>query len=153
MWLSVEVSRPIAFLDKAASTACGVRDPILFPARHSSLSVYRAKTPQVNSQGELCTFQSPLGSVFYTDQLMKHFLPFLPPFFFPPLFLLLFFFPSTPPFPHLLPFPLRFCAERLHSLLMSLELMDLGDFSPLTLIANFATLVSTYTKGASQVIR
>ena len=52
--------------------------------------------------------------------------------------------------PHL-PSP-RFCAERLHSLLLSLELMDLGDFSPLTLIANFATLVSTYTKGASQVI-
>ena len=54
-------------------------------------------------------------------------------------------------FPPYLPSP-RFCAERLHSLLLSLELMDLGDFSPLTLIANFATLVSTYTKGAPQLM-
>ena len=43
--------------------------------------------------------------------------------------------------------PLRFCSERLQSLLSSLELLDLGNFSPLTLIANFATLVSTYTSG------
>jgi len=35
---------------------------------------------------------------------------------------------------------------------MSLELVDLGDFSPLILIANFATLVSTYTKGFSLII-
>ncbi|MBV96032.1 TFIIH basal transcription factor complex helicase XPD subunit, partial [Eschrichtius robustus] len=43
--------------------------------------------------------------------------------------------------------PLRFCAERLRSLLHTLEIADLADFSPLTLLANFATLVSTYAKG------
>jgi DNA excision repair protein ERCC-2 len=41
----------------------------------------------------------------------------------------------------------RFCAERLHSLMRTLELTDLKDYSALALIANFATLVSTYTKG------
>lgn len=41
----------------------------------------------------------------------------------------------------------RFCAERLRSLLHTLEITDLADFSPLTLLANFATLVSTYAKG------
>lgn len=41
----------------------------------------------------------------------------------------------------------RFCAERLRSLLHTLEIADLADFSPLTLLANFATLVSTYSKG------
>ena len=41
----------------------------------------------------------------------------------------------------------RFCAERLRSLLHTLEIADLADFSPLTLLANFATLVSTYAKG------
>ncbi|XP_064403887.1 general transcription and DNA repair factor IIH helicase subunit XPD-like [Halichondria panicea] len=48
--------------------------------------------------------------------------------------------------------PLRFCSERLHSLLNSLELADIGAFSALTLLANFATLVSTYTKGFSLII-
>ncbi|CAG0887361.1 unnamed protein product, partial [Darwinula stevensoni] len=48
--------------------------------------------------------------------------------------------------------PLRFCAERLASLLRTLEIADLSDFSPLTLISHFATLVSTYTKGFSLII-
>nr|KAG5712902.1 hypothetical protein BaRGS_007499 [Batillaria attramentaria] len=43
--------------------------------------------------------------------------------------------------------PLRFCAERLHSLMRTLELTDIKDYSALSLVANFATLVSTYTKG------
>ena len=43
----------------------------------------------------------------------------------------------------------RFCAERLHSLLRTLELTAIQEMSPLTLVANFATLVSTYTKGKS----
>ena len=47
---------------------------------------------------------------------------------------------SLPPF-------FRFCAERLHSLLWSLELVGVADFSSLRLVANFATLVATYTKG------
>ncbi|XP_038623043.1 general transcription and DNA repair factor IIH helicase subunit XPD [Tachyglossus aculeatus] len=50
------------------------------------------------------------------------------------------------------PKPLRFCAERLRSLLHTLEISDLTDFSPLTLLANFATLVSTYTKGFAIII-
>uniref|UniRef100_A0A8D2KXD0 General transcription and DNA repair factor IIH helicase subunit XPD n=1 Tax=Varanus komodoensis TaxID=61221 RepID=A0A8D2KXD0_VARKO len=48
--------------------------------------------------------------------------------------------------------PLRFCAERLHSLLRTLEISDIADFSPITLIANFATLVSTYSKGFTIII-
>ncbi|EPY87421.1 TFIIH basal transcription factor complex helicase XPD subunit-like protein [Camelus ferus] len=47
---------------------------------------------------------------------------------------------------------LEFCAERLRSLLHTLEIADLADFSPLTLLANFATLVSTYAKGFTIII-
>uniref|UniRef100_A0A8C1IAJ0 General transcription and DNA repair factor IIH helicase subunit XPD n=1 Tax=Cyprinus carpio TaxID=7962 RepID=A0A8C1IAJ0_CYPCA len=43
--------------------------------------------------------------------------------------------------------PLRFCAERLRSLLRTLEIADIADFSAITLISHFATLVSTYSKG------
>ncbi|KAM6289173.1 LOW QUALITY PROTEIN: general transcription and DNA repair factor IIH helicase subunit XPD, partial [Aegotheles albertisi] len=43
--------------------------------------------------------------------------------------------------------PLRFCSERLHSLLRTLEVPDVGDFAPITLVATFGTLVSTYSKG------
>ncbi|XP_013421335.1 general transcription and DNA repair factor IIH helicase subunit XPD-like [Lingula anatina] len=43
--------------------------------------------------------------------------------------------------------PLRFCSERLGSLLRTLELADTTDYSSLILMANFATLVSTYAKG------
>lgn len=46
---------------------------------------------------------------------------------------------------------LRFCAERLSSLLYTLELPDVQDYGPLTLIANFATLVSTYSKGTMHI--
>lgn len=45
----------------------------------------------------------------------------------------------------------RFCAERLQSLLRTLEIADLADFSAVTLIANFATLVSTYSQGLKQL--
>nr|XP_033810978.1 general transcription and DNA repair factor IIH helicase subunit XPD [Geotrypetes seraphini] len=48
--------------------------------------------------------------------------------------------------------PLRFCAERLRSLLRTLEIADIADFSSITLIANFATLVSTYAKGFTIII-
>ncbi|XP_009471923.1 PREDICTED: TFIIH basal transcription factor complex helicase XPD subunit [Nipponia nippon] len=48
--------------------------------------------------------------------------------------------------------PLRFCAERLHSLLRTLEIVDVADFSAITLVANFATLVSTYAKGFTIII-
>ncbi|XP_063223266.1 general transcription and DNA repair factor IIH helicase subunit XPD [Bacillus rossius redtenbacheri] len=48
--------------------------------------------------------------------------------------------------------PLRFCAERLASLLRTLQISDLTDFSPLTLITHLATLVSTYTKGFTIIV-
>ncbi|KAI4482559.1 hypothetical protein M0804_008412 [Polistes exclamans] len=48
--------------------------------------------------------------------------------------------------------PLRFCAERLASLLRTMEITDLTDFSPLTLITHLATLVSTYTKGFTIIV-
>ncbi|TPX62989.1 hypothetical protein PhCBS80983_g00156 [Powellomyces hirtus] len=43
--------------------------------------------------------------------------------------------------------PLRFCAERLGSLIRTLELTDLADYRALQKIAGFATLVATYQKG------
>ncbi|KAL4952478.1 hypothetical protein BDW69DRAFT_167655 [Aspergillus filifer] len=43
--------------------------------------------------------------------------------------------------------PLRFCAERLTSLVRTLELVNIEDYQPLQEIATFATLVSTYDKG------
>ncbi|KAH9499606.1 General transcription and DNA repair factor IIH helicase subunit XPD [Bulinus truncatus] len=48
--------------------------------------------------------------------------------------------------------PLRFCSERLASLLRTLELTDIKDYSALSLVANFATIISTYTKGFSLII-
>lgn len=41
----------------------------------------------------------------------------------------------------------RFAYERLRSLLRTLELSDLENFSALILLSNFATMVSSYTKG------
>ncbi|XP_054651189.1 general transcription and DNA repair factor IIH helicase subunit XPD isoform X2 [Dunckerocampus dactyliophorus] len=46
----------------------------------------------------------------------------------------------------------RFCAERLQSLLRTLEIADIADFSAVTLISNFATLVSTYSQGFTIII-
>lgn len=43
--------------------------------------------------------------------------------------------------------PLRFCAERLTSLVKTLELANLEELSALQRVANFATLVATYQKG------
>lgn len=48
--------------------------------------------------------------------------------------------------------PLRFCAERLASLLRTMEISDLTDFSPLILVTHLATLVSTYTKGFTIIV-
>lgn len=48
--------------------------------------------------------------------------------------------------------PLRFCAERLASLLRTLEITDIREISSLIVIANFATLVSTYTVGFTIII-
>jgi len=43
--------------------------------------------------------------------------------------------------------PLRFCAERLQSLIRTLELSRLDEHAALQKVAGFATLVSTYEKG------
>ncbi|KAI5449382.1 TFIIH/NER complex ATP-dependent 5'-3' DNA helicase subunit [Naganishia albida] len=43
--------------------------------------------------------------------------------------------------------PLRFCAERLTSLVRTLELTNLDEYHALQKIASFATLVATYEKG------
>src|SRR5437667_249652 len=40
--------------------------------------------------------------------------------------------------------PLRFCAERLTSLVRTLELTNIEDYQPLQEVATFATLVATY---------
>ncbi|CAH8528978.1 unnamed protein product [Dicrocoelium dendriticum] len=48
--------------------------------------------------------------------------------------------------------PLQFCAERLRSLVNVLELSDYADFSDLSLLCNFATLVATYTRGFCLII-
>ncbi|KAH7731005.1 DNA excision repair protein ERCC-2 [Aphelenchoides avenae] len=48
--------------------------------------------------------------------------------------------------------PLRFCAERFASLARTLELADVSDFSALVKLTNFATLVSTYSRGFSVVL-
>lgn len=46
----------------------------------------------------------------------------------------------------------RFCSERLASLVKTLELADVSDFRDLVKLANFATLVSTYSLGFSIVL-
>ncbi|KAG6059743.1 DNA-dependent ATPase of the nucleotide excision repair factor 4 complex [Claviceps sp. LM78 group G4] len=43
--------------------------------------------------------------------------------------------------------PLRFCADRLTSLVRTLELTNIEDYQPLQEVATFATLVATYEKG------
>lgn len=40
--------------------------------------------------------------------------------------------------------PIRFCSERLKSLLQTLKIVQVGEFTPLQLVADFATLVGTY---------
>ncbi|XP_063600558.1 general transcription and DNA repair factor IIH helicase subunit XPD-like [Penaeus indicus] len=48
--------------------------------------------------------------------------------------------------------PLRFCSERLSSIVRTLELTDISDISPLVAVAHFATLVSTYLQGFVVII-
>ncbi|KAI0205801.1 putative excision repair protein rhp3 [Astrocystis sublimbata] len=48
--------------------------------------------------------------------------------------------------------PLRFCAERLTSLVRTLELTNIEDYQPLQEVATFATLVATYEKGFLLII-
>lgn len=48
--------------------------------------------------------------------------------------------------------PLKFCAERLASLMRTLEITDLSEFGSLVVVTHFATLVATYTKGFTIII-
>jgi DNA excision repair protein ERCC-2 len=42
---------------------------------------------------------------------------------------------------------MSFCSERLRSLLRTLEVVDVDEYTPLTLVADFATLLASYTSG------
>lgn len=48
--------------------------------------------------------------------------------------------------------PLRFCSERLASLVQTLELVQVDEFSSLKLVADFAALIGTYEQGFSLII-
>lgn len=48
--------------------------------------------------------------------------------------------------------PLRFTAERLTSLVKTLEIPDLPELGSLQQVASFATLVSSYTKGFTLIL-
>ena len=48
--------------------------------------------------------------------------------------------------------PMKFVADRLRSLLRTLECTDVHEYAPLMLIADFATLVSTFQKGFGIII-
>jgi len=47
---------------------------------------------------------------------------------------------------------LRVCYDRLQSLLKTLEVTDTDDFTPIQLVADFATLVGTYARGFALII-
>ena len=47
---------------------------------------------------------------------------------------------------------LKFTYSRLNSLLRTLEITSLEEFNPLQDVANFATLVSTYSEGFSVIM-
>uniref|UniRef100_A0A6N2KWV5 DNA 5'-3' helicase n=1 Tax=Salix viminalis TaxID=40686 RepID=A0A6N2KWV5_SALVM len=47
---------------------------------------------------------------------------------------------------------LKFCYDRLHSLMLTLEITDTDDFLHVQTICDFATLVGTYSRGFSIII-
>lgn len=47
---------------------------------------------------------------------------------------------------------LKFCYDRLHSLMMTLEITDTDEFLHIQTVCDFATLVGTYTRGFSIII-
>ncbi|OAY71461.1 DNA repair helicase UVH6, partial [Ananas comosus] len=47
---------------------------------------------------------------------------------------------------------LRFCYDRLHSLMLTLEITDTDEFLHIQTVCDFATLVGTYTRGFSIII-
>lgn len=48
--------------------------------------------------------------------------------------------------------PLKFCYDRLQSLMLTLEITDTDEFLPIQTVCDFATLVGTYTRGFSIII-
>ena len=48
--------------------------------------------------------------------------------------------------------PLRFCSERLRSILRTFEISDITNFAAITKICNLATLISTYTQGFCLIV-
>lgn len=55
--------------------------------------------------------------------------------------------PHTPTTPPSSGKTLRFCYDRLSSLLKTLEISNTEDYTPIHLVADFATLVGTYSRG------
>ncbi|KAH9318268.1 hypothetical protein KI387_020037, partial [Taxus chinensis] len=47
---------------------------------------------------------------------------------------------------------LKFCYDRLHSLMVTLEITDTDEFLPIQTVCDFATLVGTYSRGFSIII-
>lgn len=47
---------------------------------------------------------------------------------------------------------LKFCYDRLHSLLLTLEITDTDEFLHIQIVCNFATLIGSYTRGFSIII-
>lgn len=47
---------------------------------------------------------------------------------------------------------LKFCYDRLHSLMLTLEITDTDEFLHIQTVCDFATLVGTYTRGFSIII-
>lgn len=47
---------------------------------------------------------------------------------------------------------MRFCAARLQSLLRTLQIKEIQQFSPISIICDFATLISTYDEGFVLII-
>lgn len=47
---------------------------------------------------------------------------------------------------------LKFCYDRLHSLMMTLEITDTDEFLHIQTICDFATLIGTYARGFSVII-
>ncbi len=48
--------------------------------------------------------------------------------------------------------PLRFCSDRLSSLIRNLQFENIEEFTPLKVLCDFATLVGTYQKGFSVIV-
>lgn len=119
------------FVDPYESAARCPGKPAIIPPTCLSTSLYRTQTPEVSILPYL------LCVIKIKAQIYCFFINFL------------FCFQRVLSFSNLKTLFgfTRFCAERLRSLLYTLELPDLQDYGPLTLIANFATLVSTYSKG------